>query len=104
MTGAPKGEALAALSRYEEAPRGLYGGAVITADTEGVVDAALVLRTVFHHDGRTWLRAGRGSHGRVDSEQGVRGNSGEAPQHRPPHPPPATSPPAARVCRSHATR
>jgi salicylate synthetase len=59
-TGAPKREALAALSRYEEGPRGLYGGAVITADTEGALDAALVLRTVFRHDNTTWLRAGAG--------------------------------------------
>ncbi|GAA1928940.1 chorismate-binding protein [Streptantibioticus ferralitis] len=33
---------------------------MITADTEGALDAALVLRTVFHHDGRTWRRAGAG--------------------------------------------
>ncbi|MGW7005322.1 salicylate synthase [Streptomyces sp. NPDC054933] len=59
-TGAPKREALAALSRYEETPRGLYGGAVIAADTEGALDAALVLRTVFRHDDRVWLRAGAG--------------------------------------------
>jgi salicylate synthetase len=59
-TGAPKREALAALARYEQGPRGLYGGAVIAADTQGELDAALVLRTIFHHDGRTWLRAGAG--------------------------------------------
>jgi salicylate synthetase len=59
-TGAPKREALAALARYEQGPRGLYGGAVIAADTQGELDAALILRTIFRHDGRTWLRAGAG--------------------------------------------
>jgi salicylate synthase len=59
-TGAPKREALAALSRYEQTPRGLYGGAVIMADTQGALDAALVLRTVFRHGDTTWLRAGAG--------------------------------------------
>ncbi|GHJ35176.1 salicylate synthase [Streptomyces sp. TS71-3] len=59
-TGAPKTEALAALQRYEDGPRGLYGGAVITADTAGALDAALVLRTVFRRGERTWLRAGAG--------------------------------------------
>lgn len=59
-TGVPKPGALAALSRYEPGTRGLYGGAVITADTHGSLDAALVLRTVFRHGGRTWLRAGAG--------------------------------------------
>lgn len=59
-TGVPKREALAALARYEQSPRGLYGGAVIAADTHGELDAALVLRTIFQHGGRTWLRAGAG--------------------------------------------
>ncbi|MFC4034736.1 salicylate synthase [Streptomyces polygonati] len=59
-TGVPKRQALAALSRYEDGPRGLYGGAVITADTDGALDAALVLRTIFHRGSTTWLRAGAG--------------------------------------------
>jgi salicylate synthetase len=59
-TGVPKAAALAALSRYEPGSRGLYGGAVLTANTHGDLDAALVLRTVFRRDGHAWLRAGAG--------------------------------------------
>ncbi|MFB9836187.1 salicylate synthase [Actinoallomurus acaciae] len=59
-TGVPKAAALAALARHEPGSRGLYGGAVLTADTQGALDAALVLRTVFRYGGETWLRAGAG--------------------------------------------
>ncbi|WP_462202507.1 salicylate synthase [Frankia sp. CcWB3] len=59
-TGAPKDAACAAIRRYEPSPRGLYSGAVISATSDGALDAALVLRTAFQHDGRTWLRAGAG--------------------------------------------
>jgi salicylate synthetase len=59
-TGVPKHEALTALLEHEGGPRGLYGGAVIAADTAGALDAALVLRTIFRRGGRTWLRAGAG--------------------------------------------
>jgi anthranilate/para-aminobenzoate synthase component I len=33
---------------------------VLAVDAEGALDAALVLRTVFQRDGRSWLRAGAG--------------------------------------------
>lgn len=59
-TGAPTAAALAAVTRHERDRRGLYGGAVFQADTDGRLDAALVLRTVFQRGGRTWLRAGAG--------------------------------------------
>lgn len=59
-SGLPKPEACAAIHRYESEPRDLYGGAVLIADEDGSLDAALVLRTVFQRDGRTWLRAGAG--------------------------------------------
>jgi salicylate synthetase len=59
-TGVPKAAALAALARHEPGTRGLYGGAVFSADTRGSLDAALVLRAVFRHGGKTWLRAGAG--------------------------------------------
>jgi salicylate synthetase len=59
-TGVPIKAALAALAEREREPRGLYGGTVFLAHTDGSLDAALVLRTVFHRDGRTWLRAGAG--------------------------------------------
>lgn len=59
-SGLPKAAACAAIPGYEDQPRGLYSGAVLTADADGGLDAALVLRTVFRQDGRTWLRAGAG--------------------------------------------
>ncbi|RCG28581.1 salicylate synthase [Sphaerisporangium album] len=68
-TGVPKAAALAALSRHEPGPRGLYGGAVFRAGTDGSLDAALVLRTLFGHEGRTWLRAGAGVMGQSTPER-----------------------------------
>lgn len=59
-SGMPKAAACEAIHRYETEPRGLYSGAVVVADADGGLDAALVLRTVFQRNGRTWLRAGAG--------------------------------------------
>lgn len=59
-TGVPITAALATLADREREPRGLYGGAVFHTHTDGRLDAALVLRTVFRRHGRTWLRAGAG--------------------------------------------
>lgn len=59
-SGVPKEAAYAAIRRHEAGHRGLYGGAVMTVDAAGALDAALVLRTVFRQHGRTWLRAGAG--------------------------------------------
>ncbi|MDQ4116899.1 MAG: salicylate synthase, partial [Actinomycetota bacterium] len=58
--GVPKQAACDLIAADESEPRGLYGGAVLTADASGAVDAGLVLRTVQRRDGRTWLRAGGG--------------------------------------------
>lgn len=60
VSGVPKDAACAAIRRYERQPRGLYGGAVLTVDESGELDAALVLRSVYRQHGRTWLRAGAG--------------------------------------------
>ncbi len=68
-TGCPKPEALRAIGRYESEPRGLYAGAVFTADADGLLDAALVLRTVFQRDSRSWLRAGAGVMGQSTPER-----------------------------------
>ncbi|MBG0851319.1 salicylate synthase [Streptomyces spinoverrucosus] len=68
-TGCPKPQALRAIGRYESEPRGLYAGAVFTADADGSLDAALVLRTVFQRDGRSWLRAGAGVMGQSTPER-----------------------------------
>ncbi|SCL25230.1 salicylate synthase [Micromonospora inyonensis] len=59
-SGVPKAAACEAIERLENAPRGLYSGAVLTVDADGSMDAALVLRSVFQQEGRTWLRAGAG--------------------------------------------
>ncbi|WP_238009494.1 salicylate synthase [Dactylosporangium sp. AC04546] len=58
-SGIPKAEALDVIARHD-GHRGLYSGVVLTVDAAGAMDAALVLRTLFVEDGRTWLRAGAG--------------------------------------------
>ena len=58
-SGIPKRESLDAIARMDEA-RGLYSGAVVTAASDGSLDAALVLRAVYQEAGVTWLRAGAG--------------------------------------------
>ncbi|WP_205855821.1 salicylate synthase [Phytoactinopolyspora endophytica] len=60
VTGAPKPAALRTIRSRESEPRGLYGGAVLMAEGDGSLDAALALRTVFQRGGRSWLRAGAG--------------------------------------------
>ncbi|MER5550615.1 salicylate synthase [Streptomyces sp. NPDC002793] len=65
-TGSPKRASLKALTRYEEGPRGLYGGAVFRGSTDGSLDAALVLRTLLGEGQRTWLRAGAGVTGQSE--------------------------------------
>ena len=59
-TGIPKAPAYPLIRRLEGRPRELYAGAVLTYDTDGTLDAALVLRTVFQRDGRCLLQAGAG--------------------------------------------
>lgn len=60
VSGVPKAAACSMIAEYEEAPRGLYAGAVVRAAHTGELDAALALRMVYTRDGRTWLRAGAG--------------------------------------------
>ena len=59
-TGIPKAAAYPLIRALEGRPRGLYAGAVLTCDSVGNLDAALVLRTVFEQEGRCWLQAGAG--------------------------------------------
>lgn len=59
-SGVPKPAAVAEARRLEPVARQMYGGAVLTVDADGALDAALVLRAVFEQGGRTWLRAGAG--------------------------------------------
>jgi salicylate synthase len=60
VTGTPKPAACECIQEYEESPRGLYGGAVLAVDSDGGMDAALVLRALFQQHDQTWLRAGAG--------------------------------------------
>ncbi|MFI6012746.1 salicylate synthase [Streptomyces sp. NPDC051243] len=59
-SGIPKAPAYDCIARLEKEPRGIYSGAVLRAGGDGSLDAALVLRSIFEQDGRTWLRAGAG--------------------------------------------
>lgn len=60
VSGVPKPTAIAAIRRHEQAVRQMYGGSVLVVDSDGSLDAALVLRTVFEQSGKAWLRAGAG--------------------------------------------
>ncbi len=59
-SGVPKREAVDAIGRLEPAPRRLYSGCVFVADDNGMLDGALVLRTLFRNKEKTWLQAGAG--------------------------------------------
>jgi salicylate synthase len=59
-TGIPKRESIEAIGRLESRPRDLYSGCVMIADSEGALDAALVLRTVFQKNKKAWLHVGAG--------------------------------------------
>lgn len=59
-SGIPKREAIEAIGRIEKEPRGLYSGSVMTYDSNGSLDAALVLRSIFQTNEETWVRVGAG--------------------------------------------
>ncbi|MCL7456316.1 salicylate synthase [Micromonospora echinofusca] len=59
-SGVPKRAAYEVIHELEPSARGLYGGAVLTYDSDGAMDAAVALRTVYQRDGRTWLQVGAG--------------------------------------------
>lgn len=59
-SGIPKTPGVEAILRLDETPRGLYSGAVVMFTSDGGLDAALALRTLYQDDSRTWLRAGAG--------------------------------------------
>jgi anthranilate synthase component 1/salicylate synthetase len=59
-SGIPKEPAYDCIARLEKEPRGIYSGAALMVGSDGSLDAALVLRSLFEEDGRTWLRAGAG--------------------------------------------
>jgi salicylate synthase len=59
-TGIPKQESIEAIGRLESQPRNLYSGCVMIVDSDGAMDAALVLRTVFQKNKKAWLHVGAG--------------------------------------------
>lgn len=59
-SGLPKTECIEAISRLDAHERGPYSGATLVANSEGRLEAALVLRGCFSDGDRTWLRAGAG--------------------------------------------
>jgi salicylate synthetase len=59
-SGIPKAAGIEAVLRLDEAPRGLYSGAVMMVSADGGLDAALTLRAAYECEGKTWLRAGAG--------------------------------------------
>jgi yersiniabactin salicyl-AMP ligase len=59
-SGIPKVEAVEAVARLEPRARGLYSGAMLTVDSSGELDAALILRAVFSNKGYGWIQAGAG--------------------------------------------
>jgi salicylate synthase len=58
--GIPKPRCYETIHRLETTPRGLYSGAVLTADSAGTLDAALVLRALIDQGDGPQLRAGAG--------------------------------------------
>lgn len=68
-SGIPKQPALDAIRRHEGQPRGAYSGCVLIADSDGSLDAALVLRSLFRQGERSWLQAGAGIVGQSTPER-----------------------------------
>ena len=59
-SGIPKKDALESIGRHEGRKRGLYSGCVLIADSDGALDATLVLRSAYRDGDRYWLQAGAG--------------------------------------------
>jgi anthranilate/para-aminobenzoate synthase component I len=59
-SGIPKEAAFRYIRTHESERRGLYSGAVLAIDHDGSLDAALVLRSLYRKQGRSWLQAGAG--------------------------------------------
>lgn len=68
-SGVPKSAVYPSIRSNEPSARGLYSGAVLTVDQSGAMDAALVLRSVYRQNGRTWLQAGAGIVGQSRPER-----------------------------------
>lgn len=59
-SGIPKKESIKAIASLEKDKRDLYSGGVLTYDSGGAIDIALVLRTAFQNKQESWVRVGAG--------------------------------------------
>ncbi|WP_337024084.1 MULTISPECIES: salicylate synthase [unclassified Pantoea] len=59
-SGIPKRPAIEAIQRLEPVTRGAYSGSVFMVNSQGEMDAALVLRSLYQHDCGVALQAGAG--------------------------------------------
>lgn len=60
VSGAPKIRAAQRIAELEGEARGPYGGALIRLGADGILDSALILRTIVYANGRAHLQAGAG--------------------------------------------
>ncbi len=60
LSGTPKPNALELISRYESTPRGYYGGAIGFLSTDGNMNLAIVIRSIFSKNNELHYRAGAG--------------------------------------------
>lgn len=60
LTGAPKIKAMELIKKYEETPRGYYGGAVCYLTPDGEFDSCIIIRAISMKDGKATIRAGAG--------------------------------------------
>ncbi|WP_281166512.1 salicylate synthase [Psychromonas hadalis] len=59
-SGIPKKESIDAIKRFESEAREWYSGCVMILDSNGSMDAALVLRSIYQRGEPLWLQAGAG--------------------------------------------
>ncbi|WP_179404972.1 salicylate synthase [Burkholderia guangdongensis] len=59
-SGIPKQAGIEAIKRFERTARGWYSGCVLLVDSQGGMDAALVLRSIYQRGTESWLQAGAG--------------------------------------------
>ena len=59
-SGIPKKNAIEAIKRHEPCQRSWYSGCVMTLDSDGCMDVALTLRSIYQENDLCWLQAGAG--------------------------------------------
>jgi anthranilate synthase component 1 len=60
VSGAPKVRAMQIINDLEQAPRGIYAGAVGYLDFAGNLDFCIAIRTIVLERGQAWVQAGAG--------------------------------------------